>query len=278
MVTGIPSIPRLEGRNMLVIFKRDSREIYELAAQLIACAIKKKPALTLGLATGSTMVGVYEHLVSLHKAGTLDLSQVVTFNLDEYLGLPASHPQSFRYFMEEHFFRHVNVQPCNVHVPDGSIRGNYDQYCASYEQAIRAAGGIDLQLLGIGRNGHIGFNEPTSSLASRTRLKVLSRETLDDNSKFFGPAEGPSCAITMGIGTILEARRVLLLATGASKAAAVAKSIEGPITCAVSASALQLRSEVTFLLDELAAAQLTQRDYYHRVLEMTALLTPDRLS
>jgi len=279
MVTGIPSIPRLEGRNMLVIFKRDSREIYEQAAKLIACAIKKKPALTLGLATGSTMVGVYEHLVSLHKAGTLDLSQVVTFNLDEYLGLPASHPQSFRYFMEEHFFRHVNVQPCNVHVPDGSIRGNYDQYCASYEQAIRAAGGIDVQLLGIGRNGHIGFNEPTSSLASRTRLKVLSRETLDDNARFFAPREeSPQCAITMGIGTILEARKILLLATGASKAAAVAKSIEGPIASAVSASALQLHPDVTFLLDEQAASQLTQRDYYHRVLEMTALLTPDRLS
>src|SRR6266550_4245218 len=133
-------------------------------------------------------------------------------------------------------------------------------------------------LPGIGRNGHIGFNEPTSSLASRMRLKVLSRETLDDNSKFFGPGEeGPRCAITMGIGTILEARKILLLATGASKAAAIAKSIEGPITCAVSASALQLHPDVTFVLDEPAAAQLAERDYYHRVLQMTALLTPDRL-
>ncbi len=264
---------------MLLILKRDNEEVNEQAAQLIASAIKKKPSLTLGLATGNTMVGLYQHLVRLHQAGSLDFSKVVTFNLDEYLGLSASHPQSFRHFMHEHFFGHVNVPPHSIHIPDGSIRGDYDQYCASYEQSIRAAGGIDLQLLGIGRNGHIGFNEPTSSLASRTRLKVLSRETLDDNGKSFGPGEeSPRCAITMGIGTILEARKILLLATGASKAAAAAKSIEGPITCAVSASALQLHPDVTFVLDEPAASQLTQRDYYNRVVEMTARLTPDRLS
>ena len=264
---------------MLVILKRDNEEVNQHAAQLIAGAIKKKPALTLGLATGSTMVGLYQHLASMHKQGAIDFSQVVTFNLDEYLGLPATHPQSFHHFMYEHFFRHVNVQSGNIHIPDGTIRCNYEQYCGSYERAIREAGGIDVQLLGIGRNGHIGFNEPTSSLASRTRLKVLSRETLDDNAKFFEPdEESPRCAITMGIGTILEARKILLLATGESKAAAVAKSIEGPITCGVSASALQLHPDVTFLLDEPAASQLTQRDYYHRVLEMTALLTPEKLS
>src|SRR2546427_236705 len=264
---------------MLVILKRDNEEVNEQAAQLIAGAIKKKPSLTLGLATGNTMVGLYKHLVRMHQAGSLDCSQVVTFNLDEYLGLPASHPQSFRHFMHEHFFRHVNVPPRSIHIPEGGVRGNYDQYCASYEQSIRAAGGIDLQLLGIGRNGHIGFNEPTSSIGSRTRLKVLSQETLDDNSKFFAPGEeSPRCAITMGIGTILEARKVLLLAAGTSKSAAVAKSIEGPITSAVSASALQLHPDVTFIIDDAAASQLTQRDYYHRVLQMTALLTPDRLS
>jgi glucosamine-6-phosphate deaminase len=264
---------------MLVILKRDDEEISRQAAQLIASAARKKPALALGLATGSTMVGVYEHLVSLHKQGALDFSRVVTFNLDEYLGLSAAHPQSFHYFMQENLFAHVNVDPRNIHIPDGTIRGDYDQYCASYEEAIRKAGGIDLQLLGIGRNGHIGFNEPTSSIGSRTRLKVLSQETLDDNSKFFAPGEeSPRCAITMGIGTILEARKILLLATGASKSEAIAKSIEGPITSAVSASALQLHPDVTFIVDDAAASQLTQRDYYHRVLEMTALLTPDRLS
>jgi glucosamine-6-phosphate deaminase len=263
---------------MLVILKRDDEEISRQAARLIASAINKKPALTLGLATGSTMVGVYKELVHLHKQGALDFSRVMTFNLDEYLGLGAAHPQSFHYFMQENLFAHVNVNSRNIHIPDGTIRGNYDQYCASYEEAIRKAGGIDLQLLGIGRNGHIGFNEPTSSIGSRTRLKVLSKETLDDNAKFFAPGEeSPRCAITMGIGTILEARKIILLAAGAAKSAAVAKSIEGPITSAVSASALQLHPDVTFIIDDAAASQLTQRDYYRRVLEMTALLTPDRL-
>jgi len=264
---------------MLVLLKRDSEEISRQAAQLVAGAVRKKPELVLGLATGSTMVGVYKHLVELHKQGSLDLSRVVAFNLDEYLGIPATHSQSFHYFMREHFFSHVNVDPRNIHIPDGTIPGHYDQYCAAYEEDIRKAGGIDLQILGIGRNGHIGFNEPTSSLASRTRLKVLSQETMDDNAKSFAPGEEhPRCAITMGIGTILEARKIILLATGAAKAAAVAKSIEGPIASAVSASALQLHPEVTFIVDEEAASQLTQREYYRRVLEMTALLTPDRLS
>jgi len=264
---------------MLVILKRDSEDISRQAAQLVATAVRKKPELVLGLATGGTMVGVYEHLVQLHKEGTIDFSRVVTFNLDEYLGLAATHPQSFQHFMQEHFFSRVNVNPKNIHIPDGTIPGNYDGYCSSYEGAIRKAGGIDLQILGIGRNGHIGFNEPTSSLASRTRLKVLSQETMDDNAKSFAPDEkSPRCAITMGIGTILEARKIILLASGAAKAAAVAKSIEGPIASAVSASALQLHPEVTFIVDEQAASKLTQRDYYRRVLEMTALLTPDRMS
>ena len=264
---------------MLVILKRNDEEISLQAAQLIASAIRKKPALTLGLATGGTMVGVYKHLVGLHKQGALDFSSVITINLDEYLGLPSTHPQSFHHFMQENLFAHVNIDPRNIHIPDGTIRGNFDRYCASYEDAIRKAGGIDLQLLGIGRNGHIGFNEPTSSIGSRTRLKVLSQETMDDNSKFFSSGEeSPRCAITMGIGTILDSRKILLLATGTSKAAAIAKSIEGPVTSAVSASALQLHPDVTFIIDDAAASQLTQRDYYRRVLEMTALLTPDRLS
>src|SRR3981081_1606625 len=173
------------------------------------------------------MVCACKQLVHLHKQGSLDFSRVVTFNLDEYLGLPAAHPRSFHHFMQENLFAHVNVDPRNIHFPDGTIRGDYDRYCASYEDAIRKAGGIGLQFLGIGGNGHVGFTEPTSSIGSRTRLKVLSQETMDDNSKSFAPGEeSPRCAITMGIGTILEARRVLLLATGASNSVAVAKSIE----------------------------------------------------
>src|SRR5213078_1505004 len=189
-------------RRMLVILKRDDEEISRQAAQLIASAVRKKPALTLGLATGSTMVGVYKELVTLHKQGSLDFSRVVTFNLDEYLGLPATHPQSFHHFMHENFFGYVNIPKKSIHIPDGAVRGQYDQYCEGYEQAIREAGGVDLQILGIGRNGHIGFNEPTSSLGSRTRLKVLTKETIEDNRRFFAPGEEiPQCAITMGIGT-----------------------------------------------------------------------------
>lgn len=264
---------------MLVILKDNNEEINEQAAQLVASAIRKKPALTLGLATGATMVGLYNHLVQLHKEESLDFSQVVTFNLDEYLGLSTKHPQSFHHYMNAFFFSHVNVQPQNIHIPDGTIRGGYDQYCADYETAIRKAGGIDLQLLGIGRNGHIGFNEPTSSIGSRTRLKVLTQETMEDNAESFEAGEpSPQCAITMGIGTILEARKILLLATGRSKAVAVAKAIEGPVTAAVSASALQLHPDVTFILDVPAASSLKQRDYYRRVLKMTRLLTPEKVS
>jgi glucosamine-6-phosphate deaminase len=263
---------------MLVFLGKDKEEISRQAAQLIASAVRRKPSFTLGLATGSTMIGVYQELVKLHKSGSLDFSRVTTFNLDEYLGLAPAHPQSFHYFMDEHFFLHVNINRSNIHIPDGTIRGNYDQHCSAYEDSIRKFGGIDLQLLGIGRNGHIGFNEPTSSIGSRTRLKVLSQETIDDNAKSFAPGEqSPQCAITMGIGTILECKKILLIATGESKAEAIAQSIEGPITSYVGASALQLHPEVTFMLDEAAASSLKQKEYFRRVMKMTSLLTPERL-
>ena len=264
---------------MLVVLKRDAEEVGQEAARFVANTIRSNPASVLGLATGSTPLGLYRNLVEMHKAGSLDFERIITFNLDEYLGLAPSHPQSFHHFMYTNFFSHVNVPAAHIHIPDGTISGNYDGYCAKYEAAIRNAGGIDLQVLGIGRNGHIGFNEPNSSLASRTRLKALSHETTEDNRKSFAPGEEmPKCAITMGIGTILDARRVLLLATGESKATAVAKAIEGPITSSVSASALQLHPDVTFILDEEAASLLTQKDYYRHVLKMTELFTPERLS
>jgi glucosamine-6-phosphate deaminase len=181
--------------------------------------------------------------------------------------------------MREHFFSRVNLEPRNIHIPDGTISGDYEKYCAAYEAEIQSAGGIDLQILGIGRNGHIGFNEPTSSFASKTRLKVLSKATVEDNRKFFDAGESvPRLAITMGIGTILASRRVLMLATGATKAAAVANAIEGPLTASVTASALQLHPDATAIVDEEAAAQLKQKDYYRDVMEMTALFTPGKLS
>jgi glucosamine-6-phosphate deaminase len=267
-----------KGLGVLLALKPDSEDVGREAARIVANAVRRRLALRLGLATGNTMLGMYKELVRLHQHEDLDFSRVRTFNLDEYLGLSADHPQSFRYFMQENFFAHVNIQPHNIHIPDGSLKSNYQRYCASYELAIRDAGGIDLQILGIGRNGHIGFNEPTSSIGSRTRLKVLSKETIEDNRKFFSPGEEiPQCAITMGIGTILEAKRVLVLATGSSKAAAIAAAIEGPLSASVSASALQLHPDVTFIVDQQAGAQLKQQEYYRRVLEMTALLTPERL-
>jgi len=263
---------------MLLVLKPNSEELGREAARVVANAVRRNPALRLGLATGSTMLAMYQELVRLHRRESLDFSQVVTFNLDEYLGLSLNHLQSFHHYMRQNFFAHVNVDPGNIHIPDGAIKGNYQQYCASYEEAIRSAGGIDLQILGIGRNGHIGFNEPTSSLGSRTRLKVLSKETIQDNRKFFASQdEIPQCAITMGIGTILESKRILLLASGSPKAAAIAKAIEGPLTASVTASALQLHSDVTFIIDREAGAELKQQEYYQRVLEMTAVLTPERL-
>jgi len=263
---------------MLLVLKPNSEELGREAARVVANAVRRNPALRLGLATGSTMLAMYQELVRLHRRESLDFSKVVTFNLDEYLGLSSNHPQSFHHYMRENFFAHVNVDAGNIHIPDGAIKGNYQQYCASYEEAIRNAGGIDLQILGIGRNGHIGFNEPTSSLGSRTRLKVLSKETIQDNRKFFASQdEIPQCAITMGIGTILESKRILLLASGSPKAAAIAKAIEGPLTASVTASALQLHSDVTFIIDREAGAELKQQEYYQRVLEMTAVLTPERL-
>ena len=264
---------------MLVVLKNDYQDVSREAARIVSRAVRAKPDIVLGLATGSTPLGLYRELAALHRAGSLSFSRASSFNLDEYLGLAPAHPQSFHYFMEQNLFSQVDLPRERAHVPDGTIRGDYDGYCERYEQAIRAAGGIDLQILGIGRNGHIGFNEPTSSLASRTRLKALSRETIEDNRHVFGnESEMPKCAITMGIGTILESKRVLILASGRSKAAAVAKAIEGPITSSVSASALQMHPDVTFIIDEEAAYSLTQRDYYRHVLEMTQLFTPERLS
>jgi len=264
---------------MLVVLQPTKEEASLQAAKMIAGAVRRNPALRLGLATGGTMVGVYRELVRLHREQHLDFSRVVTFNLDEYLGIPPSHPQSFHSFMQQHFFAHVNIPRTSIHIPDGTISSDYDAYCEKYEQAIHDAGGIDLQLLGIGRNGHIGFNEPMSSLGSRTRMKELSAETIEDNRNAFAPHEEmPQCAITVGIGTILETRRIVLLATGASKADAIAKSIEGPVAASVTASALQLHRDVTFIVDEEAGLKLMQKSYYNHVLKMTRALMPERLS
>jgi glucosamine-6-phosphate deaminase len=263
---------------MLVFVTNDYAELSREAARMIARAIRGKPDLRLGLATGDTQKGMYRELVRMHREEHLDFSRVVTFNLDEYIGLPAGHPQSFRAAMHKSLFDHVNITDSQIHIPDGSPRDNFDQACNQYEEEIRRAGGIDLQIVGIGKDGHIGFNEPTSSLASRTRPKTLTHQTIEDNRHNFPSGEKPpEAAVTMGIGTILEARRIFLLASGAAKSKAVALAIEGPLTASVSASALQMHREVTVLLDREAAQDLQHKDYYRKSLEITRKLTPDRL-
>jgi glucosamine-6-phosphate deaminase len=213
----------------------------------------------LGLATGSTPVGLYRELIRLHREAALDFSRVVTFNLDEYLPMEPDDDHSYRRWMDETFFQHVNIRPENIHVPDGTIgAADVDDYCARYEQLIRRAGGIDLQILGIGRSGHIGFNEPGSTRHSRTRRITLDPVTRRDAaSSFFGEENVPHQAITMGVGTILEARKVVIMAFGEHKAPIVRRAVEEEMTEAVSASFLQRHADTTFILDHAAAGYLT---------------------
>lgn len=247
---------------MEVIIQSDYAQMSRVAARMVVEVLNAKPNAVLGMATGSTPLGLYQELVRLYKAGEVDFSRVTTFNLDEYVGLPTNHPQSYHYFMRENFFNHVNIQPQNINIPSGTT-DNYPAFCEWYEQRIEECGGIDLQILGIGSDGHIAFNEPTSSMRSRTRLKTLAKQTIDDNARFFERREDvPVYAITMGVGTILDARKIILLAGGASKASAIASMVEGPVTSMVTASALQLHPDTKVIVDEEAAGELQMRDYY----------------
>jgi glucosamine-6-phosphate deaminase len=254
---------------MEIIIKPDKYQVCKLAARRVARLLRQKPQAVLGLATGSTPVTLYEELIRMHREEGLDFSQVRTFNLDEYLGLGPEHPASYRRFMREQFFEHININPLNTHIPDGLVTGeDVPKHCAEYEAKIRSAGGIDLQILGIGSDGHIGFNEPGSSLASRTRIKTLTHRTRADNARFFSCIdEVPYHVITMGIGTILEAREILLLAFGEGKADAVAGAVEGPLTAMNPASILQMHPSVRVYLDEAAASKLSRSDYYRWVFE-----------
>ena len=247
---------------MEVIIQKDYQQMSRTAADIVVEVLNAKPNAVLGMATGSTPLGLYQELVRLREAEQIDFSHVTTFNLDEYVGLPPNHPQSYHYFMHENFFKHVNIPPENINIPSGST-SNYPAFCAWFEQRIAECGGIDLQILGIGSDGHIAFNEPTSSLSSRTRLKTLSKQTIDDNARFFeNRADVPIYAITMGVGTILEARKLLLLASGKAKAKAIARTIEGPVTSMITASAIQFHRDAKVIIDEEAASELEMRDYY----------------
>ena len=247
---------------MEVVIVAGANEAGELAGGAVAALVYRKPGAVLGLATGTSPLAVYRDLAGRHAAGGLSLAGVRAFLLDEYVGLPAGHAQSYRSFIARELEAHVDLAPGAIGGPDVHAH-DLLAACDAYEAAIRDAGGVDLQLLGIGTDGHIGFNEPASSLASRTRIKTLTDQTRRDNARFFASLdEVPRHVVTQGVGTILEARHLVLLAFGWAKADAVAAAVEGPVTAMVPASALQLHPHATVVIDAAAASRLRLADYY----------------
>ena len=237
---------------MKVHVYKNAQECGKAAAMIFAGEILKKDGCIIGLATGSTPIPTYQELIRLNKEGLLDFSKVISYNLDEYVGLTPDHPCSYRRFMNEQLFDHVNIDKANTHVPDG-VNPNP----AEYDAAIEKAGGVDIQLLGIGSNGHIGFNEPAEDFVYPTNVITLTENTRKDNARFFNSMdEVPTSAISMGIGTIMAARRIVLIATGANKADAIAAAINGPVNPAMPASILRMHPNCQFILDEDAASKL----------------------
>jgi glucosamine-6-phosphate deaminase len=250
---------------MEIIIQPTADQASIIGAHIIANLVRDKPNCVLGLATGGTPIPMYRELVRMHREGGLDFSGVTTFNLDEYVGLRPEQPQSYHAFMWEHLFSHINAPRERIHIPNG-MAPDIVAECAAYEEAIKTAGGIDLQVLGIGSGGHIGFNEKSSSLASRTRIKTLTAQTQQDNARFFGrPEDVPMHVITMGVGTIMETRQVLLLAFGERKAQAIVDAVEGPISAMHPASILQMHPVAKALLDDGAASKLELQNYYRWV-------------
>lgn len=247
---------------MEVVILQGSRQIASLAADAVEALLRGKPNAVLGLATGSSPLPVYDELARRHAEGGLDFSQAHGFALDEYVGLPPGHPASYREVIQREFTSRVNIPSENVHCPDGSAR-DIPAACQAYEDEMRGLGGVDLQILGVGTDGHIGFNEPGSSLSSRTRIKTLVEQTRKDNARFFKSlGEVPHHVITQGLGTIMDARHVILIATGAQKAQAVRDFVEGPVASICAASILQFHPHATVLIDEAAASSLKLADYY----------------
>jgi glucosamine-6-phosphate deaminase len=235
---------------MRVLVTPDYRALSQAAAELVIKAVRGKPDLTLGLPTGSTPLGLYEEIVKTYRDEHIDFSRLRTFNLDEYAGLLHEAPKSYHTYMRQHFFQHVNVSPENIHIPEGKPGVDLDAEAERYERAIQDAGGIDLLIVGIGTNGHIAFNEPGASFDSRTRVVNLAPETIANAQRHFGNEQVPRKAITMGMGTIREASRIVLLASGAHKADAVRRALRGPVSESVPASFLQLHPRVIVILDE----------------------------
>lgn len=247
---------------MEVVILPSATDVARAVADAVQALLDRRPDAVLGLATGSSPLATYAELIERHCAGRISFAKARAFLLDEYIGLPDGHPQSYRSVIERQFAGALDFAPGAVQGPDGTA-ADVPAACAAYESAIRAAGGIDLQLLGIGGDGHVGFNEPISSLASRTRVKTLTEETRIDNARFFADLdEVPRHVVTQGIGTILEARHVVLIATGASKADPIRRAVEGPVAAVCPASALQLHPHTSVVIDELAAAELALAGYY----------------
>lgn len=247
---------------MEVVIKKDPNEVCKYVAKLVAQQIKSKPDSVFGLAAGSSQLGMYLELIRMHKEEGLDFSCVRTFNIDEFVGLPYEHPRSYHSLMWDRFFSHINIKRENVHIPDGNAK-DIAAACVRYEEAIRGVGGIDLTMLGIGADGHIGFNEPTSSLGSRTRLKMLTEKTRYDNARFFNSLdEVPRHVITIGVGTIMESARVVLLAFGEHKAEVISKVVEGPVSAMVPGSVIQFHTKAKVVVDEAASSSLKMRLYF----------------
>jgi glucosamine-6-phosphate deaminase len=245
-----------------VIVLPSPAEVGQLAARKIAQLISRKPEAVIGLATGSSPLAIYAELAAAVRSGSLDASRVSGFALDEYVGIPEQHPESYAAVLRREVTEPLRLDPARVLVPDGRA-ADLDGACQAYEAAIRDAGGVDLQILGIGANGHIGFNEPTSSFASRTRIKTLAPKTRADNARFFdSPEQVPMHCLTQGLGTILDATTLVLVAQGETKADAVAKAVEGPISSMCPGSALQLHRDANVIVDEAAASRLVLADYY----------------
>ena len=243
---------------MEVIIRPSKKSVTDLAASIIADYVKRKPTLNMGLATGRTMEELYSKIAAMD----LNFTFCKSFNLDEYIGIKPTDKNSYRYYMNKHFFDKININIKNTFLLDGMAKDTVEA-CRIYESLIKDNGGIDLQLLGIGRTAHIGFNEPLSALRSRTREKALAPITFAQNSPLFdNPEDMPKRALTMGVGTILEAKRILMIVTGAEKAKILAKAVEGPITSMISATALQLHPACTVIVDEEAAEELTEKEYY----------------
>ncbi|MDE0570520.1 MAG: glucosamine-6-phosphate deaminase [Verrucomicrobiales bacterium] len=250
---------------MEIIIRPTKEQCASIGGRIIANLIKRKPDAVLGLATGSTPIPLYSELARMHKDEGLSFSEITTFNLDEYIGLSGDHPCSYQFFMNEELFGKIDIRSDFTHIPNGEA-GDIESECLEYEQAIRSSGGIDLQVLGIGSDGHIGFNEPGSSLGSRTRIKTLTGKTIEDNARFFDNSnQVPRHCITMGVGTIMDSASLILIAFGEGKADIISKAVEGPVSAMVPASILQLHPSVRVIVDEAAASKLANIDYYNEV-------------